>query len=186
MEMPRASVLVRWLLAAAIGGSGIWLLASQLNGELNWVLVFGKCLFGMAGLLTGILLTSPEMVQWCLTPVHRMLDNLFLPSESESPPVDFTLARFYAQRLRYTEACLEYAKIIQYHPEQKMAYLEGMQAAGRGGDEEMSRRFYRGARRVMRSREERLLLENVHAVRHEPPDQTANEENALIHPSIDC
>ena len=177
MDMPRASVLVRWVAAAAISGSGVWLLASQLSGELNWALVFGKSLFGMAGLLTGILLISPETVLWCLTPVHRMLDHIFLPSESEPPPVDFTLARFYAQRMRYAEACVEYAKIIRYHPEQKAAYLEGIQAAGRSGDKEMCRRFYRRAHRVMCSPGERALLENVYAIRHELPVHAADEEN---------
>ena len=75
---------------------------------------------------------------------------------------------------------MEYAKIIHYHPEQKAAYLEGIQAAGRGGDKEMTRRFYRGARRVMRARDERALLENVYAVRHELPHRTDEEDPGLL------
>ena len=70
--------------------------------------------------------------------------------------------------MRYVEASVEYAKIILYHPEEKNAYLEGIQAAGRAGDEDSARRFLRGARRRMRSSDERTLLENVYALRHEP------------------
>ena len=103
-----------------------------------------------------------------MLPLYRMVDKMFLPTESEPPPVDFKLARFYAVRRRYDEACEEYAKIIQYHPDVHAAYLEGIRAALLGDDPRQAKQFYQQGRRVMRSRDERKLLKGVYQAHHEP------------------
>ena len=96
MDLPRPSVIVRWTLAACVGGGGLYSLARTMGGgDGVMLLIFAKCLLGLAALMTGVLLVSPEMVLVMLSPIHRALDHLFLPSESLPPPVDYTLARFY-------------------------------------------------------------------------------------------
>ena len=178
MRLPRGTVIARWIAAALVGGGGLFLLSRVMTNETNWVAIFGKSLFGLAALMTGVLLAAPEIVHWALLPFHSVLDRIFLPSESEPPPVDYTLARLYGSQLRYDEACDEYAKIIHYHPEQASAYLEGIQAATLAGNEEQARKFYRAAGRVMRAKDQRQLLENVFAVRYALPASPDEEESA--------
>ena len=140
------------------------MLVRVMTVETNWVAVFGKSLLGLAAMISGVLLIAPECVGWAVLPLHRLLDHVFLPSESVPPPLDYTLARRYASQLRFEDACEEYAKIVHYHPEEANAYLEGISAAHRARNPAQARKFYRAARRVMRAEDQRRLLENVYAV----------------------
>ncbi len=167
MNWPRATVILRWVAAVGIGGGGVYLLARVLASESNWMAVFGKSLFGLAGLMTGVLLVAPELVRWAVSPISHLLDSILLPSETVPPPVDFKLARFYGQSLRYDEACEEYEKILRYHPDNAEACLEGIRAAALAGNEPRARKFYQRAQRLMRSDDQRHLLEAVYAARHQ-------------------
>ena len=169
MRLPRATVLARWIAAALVGGGGLYLLTRVMTDETNWAAIFGKSLFGLAAMISGVLLIAPECVGWVLTPLTGLLDRIFLPTESDPPPLDYTLARLYGGQLRYEEACEEYAKILHYHPEQFSACLEGIDIARRAGSDEQARRFYRAARRIRLSADQHRLLENVYAIRHAPP-----------------
>ena len=126
----------------------------------------------------GVLLVAPEVVGWAVLPIHRWLDSLILPSESEPPPADYTLARFYATRMRYEEACEEYSKIIRYHPEESVAYLEGIRAASHAGDRKLAASFHRKGRRALRSPDERRLLDNVYGAQHKPVGLSHGETGA--------
>ena len=183
MRLPRATVLARWTAAALTGGGGMFLLARVMANETNWIAVFGKSLFGLTGLITGVLLISPECVGWVLAPFNGLLDRNLLPSESVPPPADYTLARLYGGQLRYEEACEEYAKIVRYHPEQITACLEGIEAARRAGNDPQARKFYRAARRVLRTVDQRRLLENVYALRYALPEPTEEEKPATEEPA---
>ena len=177
MTLPRFALLARWVAAALTGGGGMVLLARVMSAEdNNWVAVFGKSLFGVAGLISGVLLVAPEVVGWALAPFHGLLDRILLPSESGPPPVDYTLARLYAGQMRYEESCEEYAKIVHYHPEQVSAYLEGIDAARRAGNAALARKFYRSARRRVRTADQRLLLENLFALDYALPDAAGGED----------
>ena len=180
MRLPRATVLARWIAAALVGGGGLCLLARVMEAESDWVAIFGKSLFGLAAMISGVLLIAPECVGWALSPFTGLLDRILLPSESGPPPADYTLARLYGGQLRYEEACEEYAKIIHYHPEQINACLEGIDAARRAGNEEQARRFYRAARRILLSADQRRLLENVFAIRYALPTPADEPEIAAV------
>ena len=178
MRLPRATVVARWIAAALVGGGGLWLLARVMVAESSWVAIFGKSLFGLAAMISGVLLIAPECVGWALAPFTGLLDRILLPSDSGPPPADYTLARLYGGQFRYEEACEEYAKIVHYHPEQISAYLEGIDAAHRAGNEVQARKFYRAARRVLRTPNQRRLLENVYAIRYELPEPAGEPEGA--------
>ena len=176
MNWPRATVIVRWIVAGAVGGGGLFLLARVMANESNWMAVFGKSLFGLAGLMTGIVLVAPEIVRWAVGPISHLLDNILLPSETVLPPVDFKLARFYGQGGRYEEACEEYLKTLHYHPDNAEACVEGIRAAALAGNESLAKKFYQRARRIMRSEEKRQWLEEVYAARHQPLDDVGEAE----------
>ena len=178
MEWPRPAVTARWTAGALIAAGGVYPFARAVLSGSGDIPLFGKSLLGLFAIISGGVLAAPEIVLWIVSPVHGLLDRLFLPSESEPPPVDFTLARLYGSQLRYGDACEQYLEIIRYHPEEASAYLEGIQAAQKAGDMPLARKFYRGARRMMRTPEQRRLLESVCSVRYELSESTGGEERA--------
>ena len=169
MDRPPLSVAARWVTAGLASVGGFALLARVPRGDWDWS-VLGKLLPGLGGLLIGVVLVAPELVRWALTPFSNLLDSILMPSETVVPPADLKLARFYGQSLRYAEASEEYARVLQYHPDHTEACLEGIRAAGLAGDERQAKKFYLAARRVLRGRNQRSLLEDVYEARHQPLD----------------
>ena len=157
MKKPRVSVVVRWLLACALA---VWTARQATIAGTTTVEMVGvlRGFFALAGLLVTVLLAAPEVVGWAMVPLHRMVDAVLLPSESE-PPVDYTLAHFYRRQMRYGEAGEEYLKIIRYHPRERRAYLEGIDTAGRAGDAELAHKLHRLGQRNFRSPQIRRQLQ---------------------------
>ncbi len=185
MDQPRPSVIVRWIVAALIGGGGVFLLARVMAHESNWMSVFGKSLFGISAMITGVLLVSPELVRLAVAPISHLIDSVLLPSETVTPPADLKLARFYGQAMRYDEACEEYERILHYHPDHPDAHLEGIRAAALAGNERLAAKFYHHAQRHLRSRETRGLLDAVYAARHQllgDTDAGADSDDATAGP----
>ena len=178
MKWPRFGVATRWVVAGLAGVAGVFLLARVPMDDGNWG-AFQKLLGGLAGLLTGVVFVSPELVRWTVTPLSGLIDSILLPSEEIVPPADLKLARFYVQSLRYAEAAEECARILQYHPRHVDAYLEGIRAAGLAGDERLARKLYQGARKVLRTGDKRRLLEGVYAARNQPLFEEAEAPGAL-------
>ncbi len=175
MNRPRTSVLLRWAAAVLVGGFGMVVLARMFHGA-DSVPLIGRSLLGIAAMVTGALLAAPEIVRWAVWPISSLLDSILMPSEKVDPPVDFTLARFYGQNLRYDEACEEYEKILHYHPDNAEAYLEGIRAAGLAGNEALAKKFYQGARRLLPAGDKRQLLDAVYAARHQPLEGSGGAE----------
>ncbi len=122
---------------------------------------FAGSVFGLAMLITSCLFIGPEIVHWTVYPIHYALDAILLPSETLRPPVDYTLARFYHRQRRYEEACEEYFKIIEYHPQEVSAYLEGIEAATSANQRATAHKFYRlGLRKLSSKNGNRDLLIN--------------------------
>ena len=176
MNRPRPSVVLRWIAAGLIGGGGVFLLARVMANESNWMAVFGKSLFGLSGMITAVLLVSPELVRLVFAPFSHLIDSVLLPSEKVIPPADLRLARFYAHGLRYDEACEEYERILQYHPDNADAHLEGIRAAALAGNERLAAKFYHHAQRILHSPQARGLLDAVYSARHQPLANTDADE----------
>ena len=182
MQWPRVTVVLRWIAAGSVGGGGVYVLASTMSHATSWVAVFGRSLFGLAGMIVGVLFVAPEVVRWAVSPISHLVDSILLPSEKIHPPVDFKLARFYGQALRYDEACEEYVKILHYHPDNAEAYLEGIRAAALAGNEALAKKFYHGAQRLMRAGDKRRLLDAVYAARHQLLNDAGEEAAPAILP----
>ncbi len=163
MNRPRTSVIVRWVVAGLIALAGLRILIGVMTHGENMMAVFGKSLYGLAMLITACLFIGPEIVHWTVYPIHRALDSILLPSESLRPPVDYTLAHFYHRQMRYEEACEEYFKILEYHPQEVAAYLGGIEAATAVNDRATAMKFYRkGMRRLSAKNGERdRLLQGI-------------------------
>ena len=160
MERPRTSVIVRWVVAMAVAGVGSRSLFLAMTHETSMGGVFLKSLAGLALLITAALFAGPEIVQWVIYPINSAIDAILLPSETLRPPVDYKLARFYYEQMRYEEACEEYFKILEYHPQEVAAYLEGIGAATAADKPDTARKFYRMGMRKLSAKNgdrERLL-----------------------------
>ncbi len=143
MNRPRTSVIARWIIAGLIGLSALRTLTGVMTHGDSMAGTFAGSVFGLAMLITSCLFVGPEIVHWTVYPIHRALDSILLPSETLRPPVDYTLARFYHRQMRYDEACEEYLKIIEYHPQEVAAYLEGIEAATGANQRATAHKFYR-------------------------------------------
>jgi hypothetical protein len=139
--------IFRWLLAI-----GAWVFcAFQFRDLLNSGGGYGGfpfALFGFAGLITGILLVSPEIVQ----PICGSFADFFLgfiyPGErATKPPLTYLLARRYRDQKRTTDSIVEYLKILHYYPNERDAYREMLALALELGDERFFRKHARRYRR---------------------------------------
>ncbi len=157
----RALAAVRWLAAAGVGAWTVRQAFLVGREEVDKAFAVLHSFDAFAGLLVTVLLVSPEVAGWALSPINRLIDAVLLPSETGLPPADYTLARMYRQRMRYDEACDEYLKIIRYHPQELRAYLEGMNTAGASRQIELAAKFYRLGQREFRRIETRRLLQHT-------------------------
>jgi tetratricopeptide (TPR) repeat protein len=160
MQMRRLVLCLRWLLAGGCLYLALRLFASAMQSEMLGA--FGRCVFGMAGLIASVVIVAPEFIPWIASPFLRLLDTIYLPSATEPPPVDYTLARFYRKRGRLDEAVQEYEKIVHYHPREVAAYAEGIQAAFEAGDAHTAARLYKKGRRYVRGVEPRNSIQRAY------------------------
>lgn len=163
MNRPRTSVIVRWVVAGIIGLASLRTLTRVMSQADSMAGAFAGSLFGLAMMITACLFVGPEVVQFVVFPIHRALDAILLPSETLRPPVDYTLARFYHRQMRYDEACEEYFKILEYHPQEVAAYLEGIEAATAANQRAKAHKFYRRGLRKLSARngDRDLLIQGV-------------------------
>lgn len=178
MNFARAFAITRWVIAGVLCAIGAWLLLGLPFGRAEMGPVV-RVLYGFGAIGIGVLTVGPEIVRLAVAPLSNMLDRILMPSESAPVPLDFTLARFYHSQHRYAEACEEYEKIIQHHPEATTAYLEGIQAAALAEQPDRARKFYRAAQRVVHTDDERNLLNGVYNAQHILEEATDEEEAFL-------
>ena len=122
---------------------------------------FGAAIFGFSSMIIGVLLLAPELKVWAAIPVHRVFNSLIFPGGTIVPPADYRLARQYRKQWRYCESVDEYFKILEYHPEELDAYLEGMATATEARAPKTRQRFYRMGLRKLQNTSDRQQLEEA-------------------------
>ncbi len=133
---------LRWLTAGVLGFGAFRILiwttrASGLAGG------FAGAIVGFSVLISSVLLLAPELASWAAAPIHRAINSLIFPGGSVIPPADYTLARLYRKQWRYRESVEEYFKILEYHPQELAAYLEGIATATEAKAPKTRERFLR-------------------------------------------
>lgn len=155
-------VALRWLVAIAIELGALKLLIIATRAT-SYAAGFGGAVFGFSALITGVLILAPELTEWLASPVHRAINSLIFPGGSMTPPADYTLAHLYRKQWRYRESVEEYFKILEYHPEELTAYLEGMATAAEARGFKTRERFYRLGLRKLRTAAAREQLQQAFA-----------------------
>ena len=123
---------------------------------------FSSSLVGVMLLVGAGLLITPEVLWMVLSVFDWSIGAVFLPSEEMRPPLDYRVARMYLKQLRFEEAVERYELLSHYHPQALDAYLEGIEAAFRGGMGDAARAFLQRGLSGLRAREERARLQETY------------------------
>ena len=150
----------RWLAAIVFLWYAVRLLLVATRSD--QITALAGCLFGMAFLISAVVMIVPEAVPWAAAPLLALLDAIYLPGASDPPPLNYKTARFYRQQCRWEEAVQEYRKIVHYHPRELVAYIEGIETAFEAGEHKAAVQLYRKGCRRLRSKEDRLRLQRVY------------------------
>lgn len=174
MSIRQIIVLLRWTGAVWVEFLALKLLITAAHAspyaDVRW-----QAIKGLALLLFGGALVGPEIITLVSSPVHSFINGLLFPNDSDPPPVDYTLARFYRRKSRFEDSIEAYLKIISYHPQEFAAYAEGIETAFQSGMPETALKIRRLGARKLRSRDERRNLEQAfeiasRAVYRDPED----------------
>ena len=158
------ALIARWLIAAVLLFAALRMLHGAMRSD-NSLAVLGQLLVGMAMLVAAPIVVRPTLARWAAAPINALLDSIYLPTTTEPPPVDYTLAHLYRRQRRYAESLEEYRKIIHYHPQEVGAYLEGIQTAFAWEAPEMAAQIYRRGRRRLRTPADQEVLREAFASR---------------------
>lgn len=130
----------RWILAAVCLMASIWLMRAAF--KMAGMGAAGPVILSMVSFVTVVLLIAPETAYWLAEQIAKPFANLFYPSDSfKKPPLSYTLARRYRKELRFEDAVAQYQNIIEFHPQERQAYLELIEAAGRLGDTDLVEKY---------------------------------------------
>lgn len=121
---------------------------------------FSSSLVGVMLLVSAGLLITPEVLWLVLSVFNWGIGAVFLPAEEMRPPLDYRIARMYLKKLRFEDAVDRYELLSYYHPQSLDAYLEGMEAAFRGGLEDAARAFLHRGLSGLRAEQERKILQD--------------------------
>ncbi len=173
-------VLLRWLAAIALWAVAYWMASKAIPAE---TLTEGapevpadRFLTAMGLLLVGAILIAPELIHWITYPFHRFFNNVFFPGENAIPPPDYNVTRVYREQERFEEAIEQYFTILHNHPQELLAYIEGIETAFESGDEASALKLLHLAQRKLETPVARDEVERVYGVAQEAARQAAQEQ----------
>ncbi|MEZ0275252.1 MAG: hypothetical protein ACAH88_10130 [Roseimicrobium sp.] len=164
MSTKTAIIIARWIIGVCLVlEAAVYLVkaAGVSTGGYATATTYALVAFGLG--ITGLLLMAPEMVPWLSAPVWRFITGIVFPDDKyNAPPVNYALPRSYHRRLRHEDAIEEYFKIIRYHPQEQVAYVECIKVMLCIDDLQGARKVLAEGLRKLRTREARgQLLEAV-------------------------
>ncbi|HWL52030.1 MAG TPA: hypothetical protein VNQ90_06325 [Chthoniobacteraceae bacterium] len=143
-------IAFRWMLAFVFVVSGF--IVGMVAMKMGSLLAAPPLVFAMFLLVVGVVLISPELIDWATAPIRSFVDHLFFPRTPLKPgPPDYTLARYYRQEKRYTEALDWYGRLLRAYPQELDAALEAMETAFESGDPVLARKIRKTALRKLRN-----------------------------------
>jgi tetratricopeptide (TPR) repeat protein len=166
MKVRNLPSLVRWPVAVVMFFLTAWFFCSlarlkPVEGETINFTALMECLYAFGTLITGAVLIAPELAELAAAPLNHLIENALFPTYSEDPPVDYRLARRYRAEGRYEEAVDQYYHILEYHPEELLAYLEGMETAFEGESPETAGDLCRKGLRKLSSPDARMQVQRI-------------------------
>jgi hypothetical protein len=106
-----------------------------------------------------VLLPMPLWAKYAPNPL-QWAGSIFFPSEAAgTPPLDLSVARYFAAARQWEKACDECARVVEWHPSATEAWVGWMEAADHLPDaSDQTREVLANGLRVLRSAEARDAL----------------------------
>ena len=165
MKTRQIITVIRWLAAAALFFTAYRRVTGQVGPEMALgdplPLDISSILSGVGFLMGGAACIAPELVEWGSWPFRVFFNSIFFPGRQEIPPPDYNLPLLYREQGRYPEALEGYFKILKHHPQELLAYIEGIQTSFECGDEASADKFLRMGQRDLAAPEVRQQLQQI-------------------------
>ena len=188
MKIKQIVTLVRWLVSAALfytayrrvmGGAPVVDVETEM--EVYQTVGIPSILSGVAFLMGGVAFIAPELIEWGSIPFRIFFNSVFFPGTRETPPPDYNLSLLYREQGRYAEALEAYLKLLKNHPQELLAYIEGIQTSFECGDEESARKFLRMGLRDLTAPEAREHVQRIFdTCLTAPPSLPEDEETVAV------
>ncbi len=183
MKIRQIFTVIRWLAAIALFYTAYRRVTAGIPVAVDEAV--GEVAVGIPGLLSGIgfmvggvACIAPELIEWASIPFRIFFNAVFFPGTREIPPPDYNLTRVYREQERYEEALEAYFRILRHHPQELLAYIEGIETAFECGEPDTARKFLRMGLSDLSSQEVRDQVQRVFdACLSRPP---AEEEGSEI------
>ena len=150
MKMKQLITVIRWLLAAGLFysayrnlGIAVAVDSEDVTGIAGGYNAIPKLITGIGIVVGAVACLAPELIEWGSMPFRALFNAVFFPGTRETPPPDYNLPRLYREQGRDDEALEGYLKILRHHPQELLAYLEGIQTAFECGNVETARKILR-------------------------------------------
>lgn len=99
-------------------------------------------------LLVAVFCLKDILVEVVSYPVRNFFGGIFYPQETVIPPPNYNLAVLYREQDRLDEALEVYLGIIKHHPEDVLAYSEGIKAAFDASDPETAAKIAEQGKKI--------------------------------------
>ena len=146
--MKTAKLIVRWMMGAGCVALSFHLLGidfkdRSIHPDNDAYVIVSMCL-----LVGAVFFFIPEIVTPITEYFGECWGNIVFPNARfDKPPLAYHRADFYRDKERYTEALIEYKKIIRYYPGERRAWLEFIALCKMIGDTRLSEKYEKRFRR---------------------------------------
>jgi len=140
-------------------------------------------LSGIGLMIAGVACIAPELIYWISMPFQAVFNSIFFPGTREIPPPDYNLTRVYREQERYDEALEAYFRILKHHPQELLAYLEGIETAFDAGVPEKAHKLLQAGLHQLPAQELRDQVQRIYdecAARPGESEEPAESEISQI------
>lgn len=130
---------IRWMIGVALIGMLIWnpmamsLLIGKLFPKIEWgnsdYATVTHIFIAVATVIAAVICLREPLIAWVSYPIRNFFSNIFYPDEKVVPPPNYNVATLYRDQDRLDEAVEVYLGILHHHPQEVLAYVEGIKTA---------------------------------------------------------
>ncbi len=180
-------LIVRWVAALGFGIAAYMLGSQAAQHEVADVTTIMPLLYSIGLVILAVLCAGPELMHWGSIPIRMVFEGLLTSNERGIPPPDYNVTRVYCEQERYAEALEQYQQIIHYHPDEFLAYVEGIQLAFQVEEPEIAERLFKKGLTGLTAPETvehlRRVYAEAEAAAREAAAQAAEEGEAALEES---
>lgn len=130
---------IRWTIGVVLIGMLIWnpqamsLLIGKLFPKIDWgssdYAPLTHIFIAVATVIVAVICLKEPLIAWVSYPIRNFFSSIFYPDEKIIPPPNYNVATLYREQDRLDEAVDVYLGILHHHPQEVLAYIEGIKTA---------------------------------------------------------